>query len=464
MHSSTINTDQRIRIVLRGLRHGNLDALCAKYNISRRTYHNWQLAFIEGAKIHLGNDYLNSNVTFLRWYRTKVLSEQLTVTQKLQAENLLLKRCLDLCLKWPKKKSYSSEEKILFIERIERSPLPKRVSAKILGITSNTYLTWKKKQLNGTLVDYVHPNFKSDNDFYKDRVFKLLHEPPSRYNINRTTWRLNDIHTTLLNKGIQIGKGTIIKIIKNAGFRYRRAKVVLTSNDPEYKQKLSVLKRTLSNLKNNEAFFSIDEYGPLIIRNQGGRSWTQRSARKTYKKRQKPSGIIIMTAAIELRSNQVTHFYSKIKNTDEMIKLIHILREKYSNMKKLYLSWDAASWHSSKKLHAEISKINSKNDFPKIGLVPLPARAPFLNVIESVFSGMCKAIIHHSDYQSRQECVTAINRYFKKRNSYYLAHPKKVGKEIWGEENVKIKFNEGANFRPHHFMTIRESTAKNRIK
>jgi len=32
--------------------------------------------------------------------------------------------------------------------------------------------------------------------------------------------------------------------------------------------------------------------------------------------------------------------------------------------------------------------------------VPLPAGAQFLNVIESVFSGMARAIIHNSDYES----------------------------------------------------------------
>jgi hypothetical protein len=44
---------------------------------------------------------------------------------------------------------------------------------------------------------------------------------------------------------------------------------------------------------------------------------------------------------------------------------------------------------------------------------PLPAGAQFLNVIESVFSGMAKGIIHNSDYPSAEAAKNAIDRYFQ---------------------------------------------------
>lgn len=43
----------------------------------------------------------------------------------------------------------------------------------------------------------------------------------------------------------------------------------------------------------------------------------------------------------------------------------------------------------------------------------------FLNVIESVFSGMAKAIIHNSDYKSVSD-KAAIDRYFSDRNEKLL--------------------------------------------
>ena len=71
----------------------------------------------------------------------------------------------------------------------------------------------------------------------------------------------------------------------------------------------------------------------------------------------------------------------------------------------VYISWDAASWHVSKDLVTHLEKINQRaavEGFPIVKVAPLPAGAQFLNVIESVFSGMARAIIHNSDYPSAE--------------------------------------------------------------
>jgi hypothetical protein len=68
----------------------------------------------------------------------------------------------------------------------------------------------------------------------------------------------------------------------------------------------------------------------------------------------------------------------------------------------MYFSWDAASWHASKKLTERVNELNNEeyrnnNQNPIAELAPLPASAKFLNIIESVFSGLAKSIIHSSD-------------------------------------------------------------------
>jgi hypothetical protein len=83
---------------------------------------------------------------------------------------------------------------------------------------------------------------------------------------------------------------------------------------------------------------------------------------------------------------------------------------------------------------------------PRIELIPLPASAQFLNVIESIFSGMAKAIIHNSDYGSKNLAMKAIDRYFSQRNDYFQKHPKRAGKKIWGKERVAVgAFDESQN-------------------
>ena len=171
---------------------------------------------------------------------------------------------------------------------------------------------------------------------------------------------------------------------------------------------------------------------------------------------QDSKGSLIFTAAVELSKNQITHFYSEKKNTAEMIKLLMILLEKYKAENRIYISWDAASWHASKELNKKVAELNEpeyrrKNNTPFIELAPLPVSAQFLNVIESVFSGMAKAIIHNSDYQSVDECKEAIDRYFAERNAFFMENPKRAGNMIWGEEMVKPIFNDSNTCKDPNF-------------
>jgi hypothetical protein len=96
-----------------------------------------------------------------------------------------------------------------------------------------------------------------------------------------------------------------------------------------------------------------------------------------------------------------------------MIKMADLLRAEYRTCRTIYLSWDAASWHISRKLFSHLDEVNQQavqDGFPIVKTAPLPAGAQFLNVIESVFSGMAKGIIHNSDYPSAEAAKDAIDR------------------------------------------------------
>jgi transposase len=288
---------------------------------------------------------------------------------------------------------------------------------------------------------------KAEQEDIKSAVFSILNRPPSEYNINRTSWRLVDLKMCLANEGIHVSRSLISQIIKSAGYSWRRARVVLTSNDPDYRRKLGEIQTILSSLGDNDFFFSIDEFGPIAIKMRGGKRLVAPNEYPTIPQFQKSKGRLIMTAALELKSNQITHFYSKKKNTTEMIKLLEVLLSKYSSAERLYLSWDNARWHVARKLKRRVEEINSleyraEHSCPYVELAPLPSGAQFLNVIESVFSGMARAIIHNSNYESVDECRRAIDRYIKERNQYFLENPKRAGKKIWGEERVKAVFSE----------------------
>ena len=290
---------------------------------------------------------------------------------------------------------------------------------------------------------------QSNDETVKNAVFSLLHSPPASHGVNRTTWRMADLHSVLSEQCHRnVGVEAIHTIIKEAGWKWRHARVVLTSNDPEYRTKVDAIKKILSELKADEAFFSIDEYGPFAIKQKGGVKQVAPGEQYVVPQWQKSKGWTILTAALELSRNQVSHFYSRKKNTGEIIKMADRLREQYRTCSTIYLSWDAASWHVSKDLAAHLEEINRQaaaDGFPIVKTAPLPACSQFLNVIESIFSGMARAIIHNSDYPSVEAAHEAIDRYFARRNEDFAQHPKRAGRKIWGKERVPSMFAEGQN-------------------
>ena len=289
---------------------------------------------------------------------------------------------------------------------------------------------------------------KSENKKRLDAILQVIHAPPSIYDINRTTWTLPTIRQALINTtDICVSTATIGRIIRQAGLSWKRIRTKLTSSDPEYREKVKKITAILQGLGPRDRFFSVDEFGPFAIKARGGMTLMLKGETKTIPQRQKSRGSLILIGALELCTNQVTHFYSQKKNTSEMIKLLEILLYEYADQDCIYFSWDAASWHASKRLYEKVEQVNSseyrkKNPGPFVKLAPLPTGAQFLNLIESVFSGMARAILHNSDYGSVMEAVIAIDRYFEERNKHFLENPKRAGKKIWGKERVPPVFKE----------------------
>jgi transposase len=323
-----------------------------------------------------------------------------------------------------------------------------------LGIDQRTHRNYLRAFNNGGLAAlFARPTRstrKFDDEAIKQAVFELLHEPPSNYGINRTTWIIPELSRILREKGHPACPDVIRRITKAAGYRWRKARKVLTSADPEYREKVRHIQNILAALQENEAFFSIDEFGPFTIRAQGGRALVGPGETLTVPQYQKSKGSLIMTSALELSQNQLTYFYSPRKDTGEMLRMLSKLLQQYAHKSRIFLSWDAASWHLSKMLHAHVAEHNdavTKGAVagPLVELAPLPAGAQFLNVIESVFSGMARAIIANSNYESVDEARAAIERYVLERNEKFRRTPKRAGDKIWGMERELARFSSSNN-------------------
>ena len=76
---------------------------------------------------------------------------------------------------------------------------------------------------------------------------------------------------------------------------------------------------------------------------------------------QHSKGSITLYGALSAATNQVTWFYGKSKDSAGIIDLAEMLFNQYHARSKIYLTWDAASWHGSDELVQWTDKLNAWN-------------------------------------------------------------------------------------------------------
>ena len=100
-----------------------------------------------------------------------------------------------------------------------------------------------------------------------ERLIKIIHESPKAYDINRASWSLQALADAYYKTyGERISMSSISEYFIASGYKFKKAKKVLTSSDPNYRDKLIKITETFSQLAPNEKFFSIDEFGPFSVK------------------------------------------------------------------------------------------------------------------------------------------------------------------------------------------------------
>ena len=266
------------------------------------------------------------------------------------------------------------------------------------------------------------------------RILELFHHKPTAFGINRTSWTQPALLKAYKQSyGEIISRSTLARVLRRAGYRWKKARRVLTSPDPRYHEKVELLLNTLRSLGENEMLFFLDEWGPIQVRKRGGKAYRDEHA--TIPRHQVSRGNVSLIAAISATTNQVTWCFLETKDSDAMIDMIEILYNQYYSKTKLYVTWDAVGWHNSGPFLEALDRFNEETRAlsvgPVIELVPLPTSSQFLNVIEGVLNGMTRAVINNSDYADAGQMKSAISKHFSERNEHFKHNPRRVGKRIW---------------------------------
>ena len=192
---------------------------------------------------------------------------------KAAVKNTLSEADTDLLLKYVITKPLKLRSRALAILAFARGMTPGPIAnfLCVSRVTVRNYVSEYKTGGAASVLDLTRKEVKKvDDPTYAEAVFKVLHTPPAAFGFNRTSWRMDDLHTTLAREGVRIARVNIREIIRKAGYRFYKARKVLTSTDPDYRTKLEHITNILTNLKPDEKFFSIDEFGPFAVKTQGG--------------------------------------------------------------------------------------------------------------------------------------------------------------------------------------------------
>ena len=144
------------------------------------------------------------------------------------------------------------------------------------------------------------------------RILEVFHHKPTAFGINRTNWTQPALLKAYEQSyGEIISRSTLARILRRAGYRWRKARRVLTSPDPRYHEKVELLLNTLRCLGENEMFFFLDEWGPIQVRKRGGKAY--RNDHATIPRHQVSRGSVSLIARAQRHDKSGNMVLSRIK-------------------------------------------------------------------------------------------------------------------------------------------------------
>lgn len=152
----------------------------------------------------------------------------------------------------------------------------------------------------------------------------------------------------------------------------------------------------------------VDEFGPIELRPQAGRSWQRHGEparfRATYTRL---FGVRYLLAYYDVGADQLHGRFEKRKRTCDFLRLLKSIRRRYRGA--LWLVLDNLSAHKSQQVRTWAKRNQIHFRFT-------PTNASWLNRIECQFTAMKKGALTHCDYNSFDQMRRALQRWLRWRN------------------------------------------------
>lgn len=162
----------------------------------------------------------------------------------------------------------------------------------------------------------------------------------------------------------------------------------------------------------NGPTISFDEFGPLEIRPQAGRSYRPVGKPQrwpaTYRRSQ---GVRHWLAFYDLHDDTLWGYMRKRKRSAEVLEVLKRMRRRYPAEQRIHLILDNFSPHGT----PDVRRWCRRNN---VHLIWTPTNASWLNPIECQFTPVKEFVIRNTYYADHNDLRTALNRYAAYRNRY----------------------------------------------
>ena len=152
----------------------------------------------------------------------------------------------------------------------------------------------------------------------------------------------------------------------------------------------------------------VDEFGPLELRPQAGRSWQRQKKparfRATYTR---PHGVRHLLSYYDVGKDELHGHFKPRKRSCDFLVFLKAIRRRYSGT--IWIVLDNLSAHRTDEVMRWAGKNNARFRFT-------PTNASWLNRIECEFTSLKKATLTHCDYGSFGEMREAIQDWIYWRN------------------------------------------------
>lgn len=268
----------------------------------------------------------------------------------------------------------------------------------------------------------VQPTF---DEAGREQLRNLLRRSPREFGQAHSLWSLPMLAAVAQAEGItdkRVSGVTMHHTLKAMGIEWKRAKVHITSPDPQYELKKRQRDRLIELAQQRGwGLGYLDEVWWSRFALPGLQAWSEEDvlhleSRTVDKTDRDPKAMACYGVWIKALGQMLLRFVEQRPVSEITCLFLAWLCQQVSQFRVFVLIWDNASWHNSKQVRQWIRDHNAEvkrtGQGVRLIICRLPVKSPWLNAIEPKWMHGKRAIIDPVRTLSAQELKTRICAYF----------------------------------------------------